>query len=94
MLLEWVGMFLINTVFFAFLQLRDYNIYDTFTQVSLILAHLFIIFFAVICALVAYRVLSFYKEYPSLSENLKKAADIILNDEEADNLVSTNIFLS
>jgi hypothetical protein len=83
-----------NTVFFAFLQLRDYNIYDTFAQVSLILAHAFIAFFIIVSILVAYRVLSFYQEYPVLSESLKKAADLILQDNEADNLVSTNIFLS
>jgi hypothetical protein len=60
-LLEWVGMFMLNTVFFAFLQLRDYNIYDDFTQASLILAHVFIFFFFIVCILVAYRVLSFYQ---------------------------------
>jgi hypothetical protein len=60
-LLEWVGMFMLNTVFFAFLQLRDYNIYNDFTQASLILAHVFIVFFIIICILVAYRVLSFYQ---------------------------------
>ncbi len=93
-ILEWVGIFLLNTVFFAFLQLRDYNIYDEFTQASLILAHVLIVFFFIVCILVAYRVLSFYQEFPVLSDNLKKAADIILQDDEADNLVSTNIFLS
>jgi hypothetical protein len=87
-------MFMVNTVFFAFLQLRDYNIYEDFTQVSLILAHAFILFFAIIFVLVLYRILSFYQEYPVLSSNLKKAADIILQDDEADHLVSTNVFLS
>jgi hypothetical protein len=71
---------MLNTVFFAFLQLRDYNIYDNFTEVSLILAHAFIAFFFIVCILVAYRVISFYNEYPTLSDNLKRASDIILQD--------------
>lgn len=83
-----------NTVFFAFLQLRDYKIYDDMTQVSLIMAHIVIVLFAIAIILITYRILSFYKEYPTLSENMKKAADIILQDDEADQLVSTNVFLS
>lgn len=57
-------MFITNTVFFAFLQLRDYVIYDTFTQVSLILAHIFIIAFVIVIILLTYRVLSFNREHP------------------------------
>jgi len=30
-MMEWCHIFILNTVFFAFLQLRDYTIYDTFT---------------------------------------------------------------
>ena len=60
-LMEWVGTFMLNIVFFAFLQLRDYNIYDDFTQASLILAHVFILLFFILCILVAYRVVSFYQ---------------------------------
>lgn len=93
-ILEWVAIFMVNTMFFACLQLRDYNMYDTFHQVSLILAHVFIAFFVVISILVAYKVLIFYKNHPILSENLKKASELILRDEEADQLISTNIFLS
>ena len=73
-LLEWVFLFITNTVFFAFLQLRDYNIYDTFAQVGLVFAHFFILFFVVIFILVAYRVISFQKEHPQMSENIKKAS--------------------
>ena len=94
MFLEWVGLFITNTVFFAFLQLRDYNIYDNFTQVSLILAHFVIIFFVVLSILIAYRIISFHREHPTMSENIKKATDLILQDDEYDRNISTNIFLS
>lgn len=54
-------LFITNTVFFAFLQLRDYSIYDTFAQVGLVLAHFFILFFVVLSIMVAYKVISFQK---------------------------------
>lgn len=73
-ILEWVFMFITNTVFFAFLQLRDYNIYDTFSQVGLILAHFIILLFVIISVLLAYRVISFHREHPQMSENIKKAS--------------------
>jgi Ca2+/Na+ antiporter len=79
-LLEWVFLFITNTVFFAFLQLRDYNIYDTFAQVGLVFAHFFILFFVVVSVMVAYKVISFQKEHPQMSENIKKASEIILQD--------------
>ena len=87
-------MFITNTVFFAFLQLRDYNIYDTFTNVSLVLAHFMILFFVVLSIMVAYKVISFHRDHPQMSENIKKASDLILRDEEYEQNVSTNIFLS
>lgn len=93
-LLEWVNLFLLNILLFAFLQLRDYKIYDSFTQVSLILAHVSIFFFALVIIFVTYRVVAFYRQYPSLSENIKKAADIILQDDEAEHQVSTNVYLT
>jgi hypothetical protein len=67
-------MFITNTIFFAFLQLRDYNLYDSFAQAGLILAHAFIAIFLIICLLIAYRVVIFHKEHPTMSENIKKAS--------------------
>lgn len=87
-------MFITNTVFFAFLQLRDYVIYDTFTQVSIILAHIFIVLFVLVVILLTYRIITFHNEHPQLSQNLKKASELILKDDQADQLVSSNIFLS
>lgn len=71
---EWVSLFITNTALFAFLQLRDYEIYDTFSQVGLVLAHFIIIIFVVICIMLAYRVISFHREHPTMSENIKKAS--------------------
>jgi hypothetical protein len=73
-ILEWVFMFITSMVFFAFLQLRDYNLYDSFAQAGLIFAHLFILLFVVIAVLVAYRVVAFHREHPQMSENIKKAS--------------------
>jgi hypothetical protein len=92
--MEWCHIFILNTVFFAFLQLRDYTIYDKFTEISLIVAHLFIVLFILISILVAYKVIKFYKSHPRLSHSLKKAADLMMDDEEVDPLAATNVFLS
>jgi len=77
-LLEWVAIFIVNTVFFACLQLRDYTIYNNLTLASLVMAHIFLFFFVLISGFVAYRVISFHREHPTLSANLKKASDLIL----------------
>jgi hypothetical protein len=82
-ILEWVALFITNTVFFACLQLRDYTIHDTFSQVSLILAHLFLLLFGVVVFLLVYQVVQFSREHPQLADNLKKASELILKDEEA-----------
>lgn len=57
----------VNSVFMAVLQLRDYNMYDTFTTAGLVLAHLFIILAVVIIALLVYKVIQFFNNYPKLS---------------------------
>jgi len=59
--LQWTSIFFQNTVFFAFLQMRDYNIYDTETQISIILAHVIIVLLTLVSIFVAYRVISFYR---------------------------------
>lgn len=60
-IMEWISVFITPTVFFGFLQLRDYNIYDSFAQAGLIFAHLFIVFFVIICIILAYKVISFHQ---------------------------------
>lgn len=62
-----MGLFVTNMVFFAFLQMRDYTIYDTFAQVSLVMAHFVIIFFVILLILVTYNVINFHREHPTMS---------------------------
>jgi hypothetical protein len=82
-----------NTIFMAILQLNDYTFYDSFSSASIIMAHIFIVLAIAIIAYLSYKVINFFIQYPKLSENLKKASEIILKDEEIKLLNSTNIFL-
>ena len=47
------------------LQLRDYTLYDTFTQAIVVLAHLFIALFVLIIILQVYQVI-FFSKYNTL----------------------------
>ena len=69
-----------STVFFSILQMRDYTMYDTFAEVSVVLAHIFLFFIVMLVVYMVYRILSFYYEYPKLSENIKKANHLILQE--------------
>ena len=74
-------MFITNTFFFACLQMRDLNANDSFTQASIGFSFIFMFMFVTILVLVAYRVIKFYRDHPLLSENIKKASDLLLKDE-------------
>ncbi len=82
-----------NIILMAFLQMNDYNLYDSFSTASLVFSHLFIAASLTVIGLVIYKLISFFNEYPKLSENLKKASDIIMKDDEFKLLNSGNIFL-
>ena len=64
-------------VFFAFLQLRDYTIYDSYAEAGLVFAHLILVLAVVLSVLIAYRVIRFHYSYPKLANKIKKAAKII-----------------
>ena len=70
----------LNTVFFSFLQMRDYNLYDTFSEVSVVFAHITLFFVLLLFIYLIYRVISFFRESPKLSENIKKASNLILKE--------------
>jgi hypothetical protein len=54
--------------------------YDTFAEVSVVLAHISLFFIVMLVVYMVYRILSFYYEYPKLSENIKKANHLILQE--------------
>jgi len=83
----------VNTIFFALLQFKDYKVYDAFALASIISADTMIAIFILSLFYLAYRVISFFKDYPKLSENLKTATDILLQEDEYNKLVSSNVFL-
>ena len=92
----WIEMLLImyvNTVFMAILQMRDYNMYDNFATASIAMAHIFMFACLLVIGFIVFKVAKFFSDYPKLSENLKKASDIIMQDEEFKLLNSANIFL-
>ena len=62
------------------MQMRDYNQYDSFSQASIIIAHILLALIGSFLVYLVYRVISFFREYPKLSENLKKATDILLQE--------------
>ena len=70
-----------NTITSVFLQMKDYNNYDNFAFASVIIAHVILAMCLAIIGLLIYRIISFFNNYPKLSENLKKATEIILKDE-------------
>ena len=73
--------------------MRDYNLYDTFSEVSVIFAHITLFFVVILYIYLIYRIISFFRESPKLSANIKKASDIILSESEYHKLNSANIFL-
>jgi hypothetical protein len=73
-----MGIFYVNTIFFIFFQMRDYNMYDNFTIASLVFSHIVLLVFVITLGLLIYKIVDFFISYPKLSENLKKASDIIL----------------
>ncbi len=73
-----MGIFYVNTIFFIFFQMRDYNMYDNFTIASLVFSHIVLLAFVITLGLLIYKIVNFFISYPKLSENLKKASDIIL----------------
>lgn len=75
------------------MQMRDYTKYDTFYIVSIIVAHIFLFLIAICFVYLSSRVITFFREYPKLSYNLKKATDLLLQESEYQKLNSTNIFL-
>lgn len=75
------------------MQMKDYKQYDSFTQASIIIAHIMLVIICLMLMFIVYRVISFFREYPKLSENLKKATDILLQENEYQKLNSSNIFL-
>jgi hypothetical protein len=92
----WIEALLImsvNMIFMAILQMRDYNMYDDFTMASIALAHIILFVCLVVIGFTVFKVAKFFSDYPKLSENLKKASDIIMQDEEFKLLNSANIFL-
>ena len=62
------------------MQMRDYNQYDSFSQASVIISHILLVIIGLFFVYLVYRVISFFREYPKLSENLKKATDILLQE--------------
>lgn len=62
------------------MQMRDYNQYDSFSQASIVIAHILLVLIGLFFVYLVYRVISFFREYPKLSENLKKATDILLQE--------------
>ena len=72
-LFEWLSIMFLNTVFFAFMQMRDYNMLDTFIEASVVFAHLTLFFILIMFVYAVYRVISFFREHPKLSSNIKKA---------------------
>lgn len=58
--------------------MKDYTNYNTFSMASIVVSDLILIFFALTFVFLAKTVISFFMEYPKLSENLKKATDILL----------------
>ena len=62
------------------MQMRDYNQYDSFSQASIIISHILLVIIGLFFVYLVYRVISFFREYPKLSENLKKATDILLQE--------------
>ena len=76
-----------------FLQIRDYEFYDTFSEVGIFVSIFLFFFMLCFLAMICYRIISFFKEYPKLSDNLKKATDLILQEGEYHQLNSANIFL-
>ena len=91
--MEWMTITFLWTSFSFFFQARDYTFYDDFNKASIFISLL--VFFILVClvAVVCYRVISFFTEYPKLSENLKKATDLILQEGEYQKLNASNIFL-
>lgn len=57
----------VNTVLMAFLQMRDYNNYDTFSMASLALSHIFVIACLAIIGILIYKIMSFFNQYPKLT---------------------------
>lgn len=70
----------VNMIFMAILQMRDYNMYDDFTMASIALAHIILFVCLVVIGFIVFKVAKFFSDYPKLSENLKKASDIIMQD--------------
>ncbi len=56
-----------NIIISSFLQMRDYNNYDSFATASLVFGHLAFIICMVVIGLLTYSVLSFFYKYPKLS---------------------------
>jgi hypothetical protein len=83
----------VNTFFMVTLQMRDYTLYDDFSTASIVVAHILGAFCIIAIGLLIYKVIKFFNEYPNLSENLKKATDIIMQDEDFKLLNSSNIFM-
>ena len=83
----------LNTVFFIFLQMRDYEFYDTFAEASIFTSVFTLFFFVLLLVLICYKIISFFVEYPKLSDNLKKATDIILQEGEYQKMNSANVFM-
>lgn len=83
----------LNTIFFIFMQMKDYNQYDTYTLASIVIAHIILVLIAIFFVFLVYRVISLFRENPKLSENLKKATELILQENEYHKLNSSNIFL-
>ena len=66
----WIDVLLVmfvNTVFMSVLQMRDYNMYDTFASASIVIAHIALAACFIIIILLVYSIIRFFNEYPSLS---------------------------
>ena len=66
----WIEMLLImyvNTVFMAILQMRDYNMYDTFATASIVMAHIILFVCLIVVGFMIFKVAKFFNDYPKLS---------------------------
>ena len=56
-----------NTIFFIFMQMKDYNNYDAFSMGSIVMADITLVVFVGILVYIAYKVIGFFREYPKLA---------------------------